>query len=273
VGNLDFILDWTKKLKQEIQAIDFLDDDIRKDYFRMTHDVAYCYYEGYSLFKIFGIINQHDAYFHNSIIPYEKHFQQLRELATKQTLQRSYVNSLNRNLLIGAWSTFEFCVTALCEGILDEKETEKLLQFEYRDILKIVKIQLNDAVLDKLKMKKVKHNLIHVPIIRKTDQLFKRTKGYGRNVDDDKDFLVFMSKLRNSHHSNFIYYDKDYEYRYGNAYFRFHNGKNVGIDDPFEPTPKLNFYLIGNLKNIWKELVCSIHHPEPIINPFDASLE
>lgn len=274
MDNLDSILEWTKSLKQEIQNVNFPDDDIRKDYLRMTYDVAYCYYEGYSLFKIFGIINEHGAAFHSNILPYEKHFQRLREMATEQVLQQSYINSLNRNLLIGAWSTFEFCVTVLCEGILDEQGIEKLLQYEYRDISKTIGNQLDEGVLDKLIAKKIKHHLTHVPIVMKTDQLFKRAKkGYGRDIDDDKAFLVFLGRLRNSHHSNFVYYGNKYEFTFGNAHYRFHNGKSVGVDDPFAPSLKLNFHLISNLKNIWKELVRSIHHPEPIINPFDISLE
>lgn len=100
---------------------------------------------------------------------------------------------------------------------------------------------------------------------------FKKARGYGRNINEDKVFLVFMGKLRNSHHSNFIYYGKDYEFTYGNAHFRFHDGKSVGIDNPFEPTPKLNFYLIGNKKNIWKELINCISFDGKVINPHDLS--
>lgn len=39
-----------------------------------------------------------------------------------------------------------------------------------------------------------KHHTTHVPIVRKTDFLFSKTKGYSRNIIEDKKFLVFFGK-------------------------------------------------------------------------------
>jgi hypothetical protein len=86
-------------------------------------------------------------------------------------------------------------------------------------------------------------------------------------MNADKDFLLFLGKWRNTMHTNYIYYGKDYEYKFGHAHFKFENGKIVKWYDPFEPSPRLYFYLIGNLKDIWAVLIRSIKYDKIIEYP------
>lgn len=264
----DFILNWTEDLKAEIGTLAFKENDIRKDYFGLTYDVAYCYYRGFILLEFSDFINKGYIAFNKEIYDYKIHVDRVAETVKHPTLTASHFNSLNRSFLIDAWSTFELCVTTMTEAITSEDEKNKLLMHLYYDIKKKVKkIELStDEELEIQKLTKKKH-LTHVPITRKTDLLFKKAKGYGRNEQSDKEFLRFIGKFRNTLHTNFIYYGKDYEYKFGNAHFVFKDGKIVKWADPFSPSPKLYFYLVGNLKEIWKELIKTIKHDELINYP------
>lgn len=183
-------------------------------------------------------------------------------------LAKSQMNYFNRNLLIDTWSTFELCVTIFSGALCSEKEYQKMLTHHYRDICKtLANTQINEIDAERLFELTKKNHLTHVPITRKTDFLFTKASNYYRDVNKDKDFLIFLGKWRNTMHTNFIYYGKNYEYRFGDAHFIFENGKILKWIDPFEPSPKLYFYLVGNLKDIWATLIASIKYEDLIPYP------
>ena len=264
--NSDFILDWTENLKKEIAELPFNEDDIRKDFFGLLYDACDNYYKGYLLLEFSTFINEGKISFDNSIS--KVHVSRVLEIARYPILTASHLHYLNRNLLFDAWSTFELAVTTFCIALANEHEKEKLLHHQYRDIFKSLKgIDISQNSLLKIRDCVQKHHLSHVPITRKTDFLFTRAKYHFRDSKKDRDFLLFMGKFRNTSHANFIYHGKDYEYKFGNARFKFENGKIVKWIDPFEPSPKLYFYLIGQLKDIWAALINSIQHDKTILYP------
>lgn len=264
--NSDFIIEWVKDLKQEMQQLQFKEDDVRLDFFGLINDSAYCYYRSYLLFEISALTNQQKLDF--GPLKNNEHIKAIEALSKKSMSNVSHFNSLNRNLILDVWSTFEICINTFCDGIIDKKEKEKLLDWKYRDIIKsLPKNKFTDLQLEKLKSKLQTKHLTHVPIVRKTDFIFKQVVGYSRNIEEDKEFLSFFGQLRNTMHSNYIYYGKSFEYSFGNAKFKFEDGKTVKWYDPFNPTPKLYFYLMGNLKNIWKALIISIKFDSVIYYP------
>ena len=268
MNDADFILKWTEDLKAEIKTLTFQEDDIRKDYFNLTYDVAYCYYRGFILLKFSDFINKGQIAFNKEIYNYKVHINRVAETVKHPILRASHFNSLNRHMLIDAWSAFELCVTTFCNGICSKQELDKFLEFQYIEIIKGIKERkLNDAEDAEIRRLTIKGHLTHVPITRKTDFLFKKSKCYGRDKEKDKEYLRFLGKFRNTLHTNFIYFGKDYEYKFGQAHFVFKDNKIVKWYDPFKPTPKLCFYLIGELKEIWKELVRTIEYPELIRYP------
>ncbi|OYX81665.1 MAG: hypothetical protein B7Y83_16980 [Flavobacteriales bacterium 32-34-25] len=116
--------------------------------------------------------------------------------------------------------------------------------------------------------------MTHISVNKKTDFLFKKVVGYSRTINEDKEFLLFLGKFRNTMHTNFIYYGNDYNFKFGNAYFQFENGKMVKWYDPFNDnfvaSPKLYFALMSELKKIWKALILSIPHKNIIQYPDNA---
>jgi hypothetical protein len=244
----------------------YIEDDIRKDFYGLINDIAYCYYRPYLLFEISELTNQQKLDFGN--LKNNKHIKAIEALTKNSISKKSHFNSLNRNFILDAWSTFEICVNTFCEGVCTEPEIDKLLNHKFSDLKKILpKDKLTDFDLSELKSKLKTQHLTHVPIVRKTDVLFKKVQGYSRNVEDDKKFLSFFGRLRNTMHSNFIHYGNSFEYTFGSAKFKFDNGELVKWHDPFEPTPKLYFYLVGNLKDIWTALIKSIKFDGVIYYP------
>ncbi|WP_425628800.1 hypothetical protein [Cellulophaga lytica] len=264
--NSDFIIKWVDKLKTEMNELPFVEDDIRMDFFGMINDIAYCYYRPYLLYEISNLTNDNKLDFGS--LKDNKHIKAIEALSKNSVSKKSHFNSLNRNLILDAWSTFEISVNTFCQGVCDEGEIDKLLSHKFSDLKKIIpRDKLTESELSEIKPKLKTKHLTHVPIIRKTDALFKKAKGYSRNIEDDKKFLSFFGRLRNTMHSNFIYYGNSFEYDFGNAKFKFDNEEIVKWYDPFEPTPKLYFYLVGNLKDIWKALISSIKFDGMIYYP------
>ncbi|CAM3788347.1 hypothetical protein FLGE108171_15065 [Flavobacterium gelidilacus] len=264
--NSDFIIEWVDKLKFEMDCLTFMEDDIRKDFYGLINDVAYCYYRPWLLYEISFLTNQEKLEFGS--LNENIHIKAIKALTKNSVSSTSHFNSLNRNFILDAWSTFEICVNTFCEGVSNAYELERLLNHKYSDYIKLLpKGKLNDDELKVIKTKLITKHLTHVPIVRKTDALFKKTVSYSRNIDEDKRFLLFFGALRNTMHSNFIYYGKTFEYKFGHAIFKFEDGEMVKWFDPFEATPKLYFYMVGYLKDIWRALIDSIKWEEIIYYP------
>jgi len=268
MNDIDFILKWTEDLKAEIVELQFEMDDIRSDFFRLAYSSSYQYYKGYISYNLSLFIRQGKIAFNDNISSFSVHISRLAQVSQEPLLTQSHTNALNRNLIIDLWSVFELCVTPFCNALCEGIELEKLLNYNYTEIIKFLKKSaLDETDRQKLKNHLVKENLVHVPITRKTDFLFNKTVNYYGDIKKDKEFLIFFGKLRNTMHTNFIYYGKDYEYKFGDAHFIFKSGKLVKWVDPFEPSPKLYFYLVGRLKEIWKTLITSIKHDGIIFYP------
>lgn len=266
IENSNFILEWIEKLKIEIKSTSFVEDDIRRDFYEMIADSVHCYYRPYLLLNISILANEQKLDFSNLLG--EEHFKAIKALTINPMSKKSHINSLNRNLILDAWSTFEVCISTFCKGVCNEIEIEKLLNHKYSDLKKLVpKDTLTNSQLADIKNKSSVEHLSHVPITRKTDILFKMSKEYSRDIELDKKFLLFFGKLRNTMHSNFIHYGSTFEYTYQGANFKFKNGDLVIWNDPFKSTPKLFFYLLDNLKDIWTALIHSIEFDAMIYYP------
>lgn len=266
MGNSDFIIDWIDKLYLESNELEFVSDDIRYDFFGLYRDISLVYYRNFQLVELSILINQGKIDLKD--IKFNKHINSIQTLIKIENSYKSHFNSLNRHLIVEAWSIFEICLNTFCKSVLTETENQKLLSTGYNDIKKILgKTNIDDKVENDLKEKYVSKNLTHIAITRKTDAIFKKVKGYSRNIEEDKKFLLFFGRLRNSMHSNYIYYGKSFKYKFGHSEFIFKDGEIIKWSDPFKETPKLYFYLIGNLKNIWKAVILSISHEEIIYYP------
>jgi hypothetical protein len=264
----DLLLKWTDTLKSEINALSFQEDDIRVDFFGMIYDAAYNYYRGYISYKLSESIKDGQVAFGNKLSTFDTHIKRLMETSIYPTLTQSQMNYFNRHLLTDVWSTFELCTTIFVDSICNDVERESMPNHHYKDICKETKnSEINNRDREKLITLTKKTHLTHVPITRKTDFLFGKAANYFRDNKADKEFLLILGKWRNAMHTNYIYYGKDYDYRYGDAHFKFKNGKLLKWYDPFAPSPRLYFYLVGNLKDIWSVLIKCIKYEKIVEYP------
>lgn len=267
--NLDFLLDWTEKQKEMIREIKYPANDVRKDFFKLSYTNVYHYYIGY--FNLFTSHTAKDGYLKldDSLSNFKIHVDRWAEISHFPVLERGNFNTLNQRLFVFAWSIFELAVSTFFAAVADEEELQKILSMDYNEVLKCVIV--NEGKEDKLKKILIKNNLAHVSINRKYNYLLKKVRGYGRSVIDDRAFLDFFGKMRNTMHTNFIYFGQDYEYRFGQAHFVFENNKQVVWSDPFDegniPNVKLYIYLIGHLNEIFREIIRCIFHEGVILYP------
>lgn len=261
---LNNLLAFKDKLKVKIEKAPFNENDIRKDFLGLIWDILHNYYKGYCLLLISDLINTNKIALDKSIYDHKPHFDKVCELTKVDILKQGQINYLNRGLLIDVWSTFELCVTTFTNGIVNDDEKEKLLSFEYNNILKHLKNTfLNKTDNETLSKSLRKTHLTHVPIVRKIDLLFKKTVEYSREIEEDKKFLAFLGKLRNTMHTNFIYYGKDYTYTFNDTSFLFVNEKVVEWD----AYDNLWLDLVDTLISIWLEIIRTIKHDNVILYP------
>lgn len=263
--NLDFLLNQILETNTLASNIPFDLADIRRSYFGFHESLLRNYYRGFCYvaidadIKAGNIILGENSQFFKHIFDKKK---------SPNFHEQSYLHNLNRRVYLDSWSNFETCITVLVNGLISDNERKNLLNYKVSGIIAALKKSDVNVTKDQIKDQFIEDHLTHVPIVRKLDILYKKLeKGYSRNIQDDREFLKFFGKLRNTMHSNFIYYGNSYEYRFGHAHFIFENEQIVKWLDPFEGTPKLQVYLVNNLMKIWREIISKIKHPEIIPYP------
>lgn len=266
---LDKMLKWSEDLKKEIETVPFDKDDVRYGFFGLLYDVGYNYYLQFMLFDLTYCFGIGEVTFGEAIFAMNVHVKRAMEISAIEKLNQSYYNSLNRNFLISTWSAFEASVTQFCEALASPEEKEKLLAHEYDEVMAILKNSgITPEVETKLKKKLTKKHLTHVPITKKTDFLFKKAQNYSRNEVQDREFLAFLGRFRNTFHTNFIFHGNDCDYQYEDkALFRFKNNEKVGWNDKYNGRPDLYFDIKTTIKEIWKALILNIEHKEIIAAP------
>lgn len=236
---LDFMLDWIENLKIEIVKLPYNENDYRKEYFQTSLRNTSQYYIGYMTFVKAQLLFNNKITLTDEFKGYQRHKEKITELAYQYDKQDAYYHSLNHRMFIMAWSLFEFYISKVYSNVTTKKESTSF-----------------------------------IPIYKKIKYLFANIKGYSRNIKEDKAFLHFFGSLRNTMHSNFIFYGKNYEFRFGDAHFVFNNGKRVEWSDPFDnihvPSPMLYFHLVGNLIQITKEIFKCYPHEEVIYSNVNA---
>jgi len=177
----------------------------------------------------------------------------------------NWKSNFHYGFIIKCFSTFEFCISQICKSILDNTALEKIKSKEYNEIMEILKCKdISEEVKMKFECFKKKY-LEHVSINLKLDQIYKFYNIHKfldvNQINKDKEFLKFFGKLRNSIHSNFVYYGNDYNYLHNGTKYTFIDGK------PFKQDP-LNdlslFELSIELRKIYERLIENIEFEKEI---------
>lgn len=211
----------------------YSDYDIRKDHYLYSIDILKSYQRGVITFEISKLSIEENLSTKTEDEVLKKYINEYGQISTVKKINFSHRNQINRSLIIDIWSQFEFSITTICGSVLNDAEIDSLFKDRYEEIVKLIGQQnITADAQEKLKKKMIEKHLTHVSITRKSDKLFKYCKDYKRDVNDDKRFLQFFGKFRNTMHSSYIYYGNDFEYVFDNIRTVFENGKPVYHKQP-----------------------------------------
>ena len=120
---------WLEEFQEETDKLSFDKDDIRFNFYGFLYDTGNNYYHGYMMFDMMHLLKEKNLIFDKSLFAeYNKHLQKAVGIVKNDLLNQSYYNSLNRNFLFSTWSSFELCVTTLCETLSTPKEKKNLFR-------------------------------------------------------------------------------------------------------------------------------------------------
>jgi hypothetical protein len=219
---LENLLDITKNLQAEVKELPWHEDDVRHSFFGLYYSTLYDFYLGKSTFRLMQLIVQGDVMFTHKIADYHPHAQRLHEIPRSTILSRGYHGDLNRNIILGTWTTFELSISLIFDFLVDD--------FEYDNIVKSLNAKLVKAMSsleesNKAIIMEILRKSSFVPLIRKMNFIIKHNKElYGGNLTEDRDFVEFVNRLRNCMiHSNGYYHGLDYRYEFRDTVFEFNN--------------------------------------------------
>ena len=264
---LEYIRQGLDKLKNEGQQLPFDREDMRLEFFGLLYDVLNNYYYSATFFELTKYLGTDKILFSKDFLT--EHLKRVTEIGAYDVLWASYRNNINRSVIVDTWSVFEFCITIISLHVLDESEQEELKLEKYLQIVDSIKgIIIPEKSSSKLKKQFSTDHLSHVSINRKCDKLFKKVgKNYQRDLVADRQFLTFFGKYRNSMHSNYIYYGKDFEFAFKGVKFQFIDKDVVTNNVQFGIT--YNFELAMELKDIFKELTTKLNFKNKIPYPVE----
>ena len=264
--NLEHINNGLKNLLAEIEALPLGTEDMRTSYLELTLHVFNLYYIQWNTVQSARIIAQ------KRFLVTEQERYALSVFGTSVSDPSFFHmrrNSAYRGLLIESWSTFEFCLTYLCDLLFTDEVKKALLEEDLNDIDKMLSVySLSEPHKQKLNKIFVRGHLTHVPMTRKYNKLYSLFKRhYSGNWIEDSSFLEFFGKYRNTMHTNYIYQGNNKEYIFLGTTYHFVNGEAVSHSN--EPTIDNMFDLAVKLKDTCKRIFDAVQHPEVIPFPSD----
>ena len=218
--NLDKLLEYTEKIKEEIGKLKLHPDDVRHSFFGLYYSNIYDYYIGKTSYKVAEFIGNGDIQFTKKVYSFRNHAERLFEVQNLELLSRGYHGNLNRNIIFGVWTSFELSISLLFEHLTTKDDLEIIIDKINSKLIKAIG-HLEDK--DKSIVTDTLRKSAFIPLVRKFNFIVKRIPNcYSGNLKEDREFLNFAVKLRNCMiHSNGVYHGRDYYYKFGEEEFQF----------------------------------------------------
>jgi|GEM_PF-3095340 len=252
MDDLDYIKQEIEKLNSETGRLTFSTNDTRRAFHERICGILDNYYKSWALLLFFN--NNGRFLFDNKTELLSTHLEPIeREFSKYSDVSNDYRNWINRSVIIDAWSTFEFSITAMASQLLGKNLVNELKLEKYSKIARIIKA-LSGEEDSKLKKALEIGYISAVSINRKYEKLFGlMDQTYSRNIADDKRFLQVFGKYRNAMHSNFTFFGGDDSYTFQGVPIHFTHGKligdgNIGLKQRFDLVLELRlvFMAIAN---------------------------
>ena len=252
---LDELLDLTEEIKIEISELKWHEDDVRHSFFGLYYSGVYDFYIGKATFRLDEYIGQKKVAFTEDVYAFAPHAKRLFEIQGQPVLSAGFHSSLNRNLIFGTWTSFEFSISLIFDYLVSDQEYESIIRKLNSKLVKSIS-SLEESnkilILDSLKKSSF------VPLLRKFNFIVKRMKNcYPENLEADRAFIEFVGKLRNCMiHSNGYYRGNYYKYEIGETVFEFVD-KQIFSQTGSNPFVYLEIAI--KLKDIFKKLtICTV---------------
>ncbi len=264
--NLDELLNLTEDCKKEIATLNWHEDDVRHSFFGLYYSTIYDYYIGKVSYGLAELIGKGQVLFKGEVYEFKTHAKRLYEIQDHQMLSAGYHNNLNRNIVFGTWTTFEFSISLIFDYLVNDYEYETIIKKLNAKLVKAIS-SLEESnksiIIDILKQ------TAFVPLFRKFNFIINKNKAnYKGDLTEDRKFIDFVNRLRNCMiHSNGFYHGKYFKYEFSDTEFIFEN-KEIFSQVGENQDVYLDISL--RLKEIFKNLTDCITEVETIPYPEDG---
>ena len=126
--SLDELLELTENIKIEITNLEWHEDDVRHSFFGLYYSTIYDFYIGKASYNLAEHIGQGNVLFKEEVYDFNPHAKRLYEIQAQPILSAGYHNALNRYIIFGAWTTFEFSVSLIFDFLVDDYEYESIIK-------------------------------------------------------------------------------------------------------------------------------------------------
>lgn len=264
---LDNLLQITNNHQAEIKELTWHEDDVRHSFYGLYYSTLYDYYLGKSTFRLMQLIVQGDVMFTQNIIDYHPHAQRLHEIPRSAILSTGYHGDLSRNIILGTWTAFELSISLIFDFLAND--------FEYDNIVKSLNAKLVKAMSsleekNKALIMEILRKSSFVPLVRKMNFIIKHNKeAYGGNLNEDREFVEFVNRLRNCMvHANGYYHGQYSRYEFNQTVFEF---KNKEIFSEVGENKNVYLDISLRLKEIFTNLYLCVSDIEFIPYPDDGA--
>ena len=268
--HLTYIKNAIDELGSEIDSYPLKSEDIRTSYLELTFSVLDLYYRQCCSLYSAKIIQEKAI---DATEDEEAVLNIFLGSVSNTTTFYSVLNNINRSLLVDSWSTFEFCLTYMCDSLFDGDAKKHLLEYDLREVDKILsKYAISEGDRRKIEKKFIKGHVTHVPVVRKYGKVYSLFKdNYSGEWEEDSEFLEFYGKYRNCLHTNYLYHGNDKKYTFLGTTFIFENGEPVAHSK--QPDIKEMFDLALKLKSTCRKLFDAVQYTGLLPYPSDKVIQ
>lgn len=260
-NDVDFLnstLNLIKTTENTVASLPLRRDDIRACFFLKVVGCLNSFYFNYLAIITMNLISIVKRLELPPGVPsdYHQHIQNLINCLSKDTWRSGYRTDTNRHLIIDVWTAFEICIDVFLRHMVSE----------------------NELITSSPPVKTLKGNIhkrVHSTIKTKIDAIYTVAQyPPTRQINNDKEFLLFFAKTRNSMHNNFMYHGNDYEYVFRGVKVIFKNGKFLWFSASEDEIPFYFLDLIEELALIFHAIVSSVNCAHFIMDPMlDSNLQ
>lgn len=270
---LDRILRDARSIEKSANSLPYDEKDIRRTFFLKIVGCISNFYYGHGMLEMCRLVKAGELRIPNTFTKEELYHPNNFLSILRDPNYTGYKSSLNRYLIIDTWAAFEFSITEILSYFINDDRLQHLSLYQFHDVIKILESIPNFIIEEKiLKKFERKLKLKHLPINRKTNELFKLYSGeYSRDKKADKKFLDYFGKLRNCMHNNFIYKGNNYEYIFNGMKTMFKNNEFLWFSCTKDDIPYFILKLINELIIIFKSLIQGIIYKKIILDPMTTN--